>query len=741
KLLYVKTDETVEKITGVLPGANCGGCGFSGCEGYAKAFQYLFDLSKFNQNLSSYIVTGDLIADETQLHMWNVVTMEDGNNYLVDVTNCDAGTIGDPDHLFLAGTNGTVAGGYTFTLGTPPATTDVTFKYDTDTIHMYGDSRLELAANDYVSASGQFEIVELSTLPVYGDGPIQLEAKGKSGGAITWQSSDQSIASVNPTTGMVTIHKAGTVQIKAEEEANAGIPGSYDSYRLVIKPKTLQIQTITVDSKVYDGMTAATVTGTVDESDIVSGDEVALQIISGQFETPYAGTNKKVLVDYALTGDDAGNYTIEEISATGTITPASLTLAGAVVNDKIYDSTLAAAVNSVAFAGLKGTDYLKSGVDYTVSAEFGSVKAGAAVNANVEVILKDTELGRSYALGSDEIVVQAKITPAPLKIDINDIVMKVGEEKPQYSAAITGLKGSDNILGLTFADDAGSADKKGTYTITAKDPIISGGNENYMISYYPGTLTITLPTTLISNASVRASDAKKDILVSDLSASQIARGQKFVSSESEKTLNDAVKKAEAAGANAMTMAEIQAAAQELEKAIEIFKSSIQTGTKKSSGGGGGGGGSSSGGGGGGGSSSGGSKKPAQMPTAGGVLVDTSGNKTGTWTNDAVGRWFRYSDGTWPAGKWLELSQNGQKHWYYFNPSGYLATGWILDGGTWYYLNPTADATQGQMSVGWQLINGVWYYLNPNPGQRPLGAMYCNEMTPDGYFVDATGAWK
>lgn len=37
KLLYVKTDETVEKITEALPGANCGGCGFSGCGGYAKA--------------------------------------------------------------------------------------------------------------------------------------------------------------------------------------------------------------------------------------------------------------------------------------------------------------------------------------------------------------------------------------------------------------------------------------------------------------------------------------------------------------------------------------------------------------------------------------------------------------------------------------------------------------------------------------------------------------------------------
>jgi len=37
KLLYVKTDETVEKINEALPGANCGGCGFSGCEGYAQA--------------------------------------------------------------------------------------------------------------------------------------------------------------------------------------------------------------------------------------------------------------------------------------------------------------------------------------------------------------------------------------------------------------------------------------------------------------------------------------------------------------------------------------------------------------------------------------------------------------------------------------------------------------------------------------------------------------------------------
>ncbi len=36
-VMSVKKDEKIEKILEILPGANCGACGFSGCEGYAKA--------------------------------------------------------------------------------------------------------------------------------------------------------------------------------------------------------------------------------------------------------------------------------------------------------------------------------------------------------------------------------------------------------------------------------------------------------------------------------------------------------------------------------------------------------------------------------------------------------------------------------------------------------------------------------------------------------------------------------
>ena len=37
KVFAVPTDERVEKVRDLLPGANCGGCGFSGCDGYAAA--------------------------------------------------------------------------------------------------------------------------------------------------------------------------------------------------------------------------------------------------------------------------------------------------------------------------------------------------------------------------------------------------------------------------------------------------------------------------------------------------------------------------------------------------------------------------------------------------------------------------------------------------------------------------------------------------------------------------------
>ena len=37
KIFAVKTDERVEQVREALPGANCGACGFAGCDEYAAA--------------------------------------------------------------------------------------------------------------------------------------------------------------------------------------------------------------------------------------------------------------------------------------------------------------------------------------------------------------------------------------------------------------------------------------------------------------------------------------------------------------------------------------------------------------------------------------------------------------------------------------------------------------------------------------------------------------------------------
>lgn len=37
KILYVKEDTRVEEITKMLPGYNCGACGYPGCSGMAEA--------------------------------------------------------------------------------------------------------------------------------------------------------------------------------------------------------------------------------------------------------------------------------------------------------------------------------------------------------------------------------------------------------------------------------------------------------------------------------------------------------------------------------------------------------------------------------------------------------------------------------------------------------------------------------------------------------------------------------
>lgn len=140
---------------------------------------------------------------------------------------------------------------------------------------------------------------------------------------------------------------------------------------------------------------------------------------------------------------------------------------------------------------------------------------------------------------------------------------------------------------------------------------------------------------------------------------------------------------------------------------------------------------------------------------------------GTWKRDNKGWWFEFKDGTYPAGEKIN-DQNGEKlgwiqkdgKWWAFGSDSYLKRGWAQDNASgkwylidentgmqtswhydesdqhWYYLDPAS----GAMLTGWQFINGKWYYLSKTSGAVPLGSMYREIRTPDGYYVDKDGAW-
>ena len=199
-----------------------------------------------------------------------------------------------------------------------------------------------------------------------------------------------------------------------------------------------------------------------------------------------------------------------------------------------------------------------------------------------------------------------------------------------------------------------------------------------------------------------------------------------------------------------------------------------------------------------GGSSGGSGSPAG--TTGGISTEgmtgtagetgTGTGSTGGWVEDEKGRAFVLSSGNKVSGSvtinadgtttekitWLNVDGNfysvgsdgyvddgwvkdtSTDKWYSCDKEGGLETGWLHDAQDkhWYYLDPR----NGQMLTGWYLVDDKWYYYSDLPDAGtwyydpaadkwlyntasktyPLGALYMNTMTPDGYIVDADGVW-
>lgn len=118
------------------------------CEGYAKAFQYLCNLTDFESDIECITVTGSMSGgiDLEEDHMWNIVKMEDGNNYLADLTNCDTGAVGADASLFLAGA---AQDRFDTSCYLSINGYDVIYTYDYLTTSLYGPDELSIFESDY----------------------------------------------------------------------------------------------------------------------------------------------------------------------------------------------------------------------------------------------------------------------------------------------------------------------------------------------------------------------------------------------------------------------------------------------------------------------------------------------------------------------------------------------------------------------------------------------------------------
>ena len=104
-------------------------------------------------------------------------------------------------------------------------------------------------------------------------------------------------------------------------------------------------------------------------------------------------------------------------------------------------------------------------------------------------------------------------------------------------------------------------------------------------------------------------------------------------------------------------------------------------------------------------------------------------RSGRWVSGAFGWWWRYEDGTYPTSTQLRI--DGAI--YRFDARGYMVTGWVSEGGHWFYYGPS-----GGQAAGWVSVRGTWYYLDPISGEMASG---WTKVRDTWYYLGSSGAMR
>ncbi|HSW03792.1 YDG domain-containing protein [Aquabacterium sp.] len=211
-----------------------------------------------------------------------------------------------------------------------------------------------------------------------------------------------------------------------------------------ITPRDLVAGGLSVNSKVYDATTTATLSGSISFS-VLPGDVVTTAgtpVV--RFADKNVGQDKPVTVTgFALAGADAGNYTLGPATGlTADITPRPLSLSGLSALDKVYDATTVAQLSGTAsFNALPGDSVSFTGA-LTGSFADKNVGQGKAVTLSGST-LSGADAG-NYALQSATSL-SANITPRPVALVGLAAVDKVYDATT--AAVLTGIASLDSVAG------------------------------------------------------------------------------------------------------------------------------------------------------------------------------------------------------------------------------------------------------------------------------------------------------
>ncbi|MBL8646305.1 MAG: hypothetical protein JNL46_03555, partial [Sphingosinicella sp.] len=254
-----------------------------------------------------------------------------------------------------------------------------------------------------------------------------------------------------------------------------------------ITAKALTLGGITAADKDYDGDTDADLSGGT-LFGVVGSDDVSFVSGSGVFGSRNAGTWSVTATGYALSGDDAGNYTLTQPTvANATISPRTLN-AGVTADGKIYDGTRDAALTFST-----GDIVTGDSVTFAYDAQFTDKAAGMgkAVSLTGSVTLTGTDAA-NYTLAldpSDVSALAADIMARTLAVSGVGALDKIydGGTSVGLSFATADILSGDTV---TFDYTANFADKKAGVGkgVTASGVSLSGADGGNYVLVLDGAL-------------------------------------------------------------------------------------------------------------------------------------------------------------------------------------------------------------------------------------------------------------